>query len=310
MSTQPQAAGHSTVTAQTTILSAISGLARDASIELNVHDVGHLGASQALLAPGTRIYVSFLPNQSWQQSIDTSRAVRAHGFEPVPHLPARLVPNQATLRGTLDALVADADVREVLLIAGDYDTALGPFASVADVLRTGVVEASGIRRVSIAGHPEGHPRVPLELVRQAALEKVGWLARAGLEARFVTQFFFEPAPFIEWSRHLRARGVHTTVVPGLAGPARLSTLFKFALRCGAGPSIRALGARPSSFIKLLGDHGPENVVRALAQARIDGLADFSGFHLFCFGGFVRSCEWLHAIAAGCLRLTDDAFVQT
>jgi methylenetetrahydrofolate reductase (NADPH) len=309
MSTQPQTTLHSTPTAQTRLVSAISGLAREASIELNVHDVGHLGASRGLLSPGTRIYVSFLPNQTWQQSVDTCKTVREHGFEPVPHLPARLIPDRATLSSTLKALVMHAEVRELLLIAGDYDSALGPFSSVADVLRTGAVEASGMRRVSIAGHPEGHPKVPLESVREAELEKAELLAQAGLEARYVTQFFFEAAPFIEWLRYLRAQGVRATAVPGLAGPARLSTLFKFALRCGAGPSIRALGARPSSFIKLLGDHGPEGVVRHLAQARIDGLTDFSGMHLFCFGGFLRSCEWLHAIAAGRLQLTDAGFVQ-
>jgi hypothetical protein len=57
-----------------------------------------------------------------------------------------------------------------------------------------------------------------------------------------------------------------------------------------------------SLAKLLGDHGPESLVRSLALARLRGELEF---HLFCFGGFLRSCEWLHAVSAGRVRLTDD-----
>lgn len=286
------------------VVDAIAALAREASIELNVHDSGDLRVNHALLGQGRRVYVSFLPKQSWQQTIDTCAIVRQLGLEPVPHLPVRLLADQVTLEGTLRSLVRLARVQEVLLIAGDYDASAGPYGNVADVLRTGALEAAGIRRVSIAGHPEGHPKVALEEVRRAEREKVDLLLRAGLEPRFVTQFFFEPEPFLEWVRGLRAQGVAAPVVAGLAGPARLSTLFKFALRCGAGPSIRALGARPSSFVKLLGDHGPESVVRTLTETRMAGESDFSSIHLFCFGGFLRSCEWLNAVAGGRIRLTE------
>ena len=53
---------------------------------------------------------------------------------------------------------------------------------------------------------------------------------------------------------------------------------------------------------LIGEHGPEHVVRGLAQARGSGEADFSGIHLFCFGGYLRTCEWLHRVANGRFRL--------
>jgi methylenetetrahydrofolate reductase (NADPH) len=94
----------------------------------------------------------------------------------------------------------------------------------------------------------------------------------------------------------------------IAGPTRLGTLIKFAMRCGAGPSMRVLTARPKSFTKLPGDHGPESVLSGLAEARCDNSSDFAGVHLFCFGGFVRTCEWLQAIAEGRFILDDaDGF---
>jgi methylenetetrahydrofolate reductase (NADPH) len=62
--------------------------------------------------------------------------------------------------------------------------------------------------------------------------------------------------------------------------------------------MRALGARPNVMTRLLDEHGPETLMSELAQARSDGRASFDGIHLFGFGGFVRTCEWLQRIAAG------------
>jgi methylenetetrahydrofolate reductase (NADPH) len=127
---------------------------------------------------------------------------------------------------------------------------------------------------------------------------------AGLELTLVTQFFFEQTPFLEWARELRSAGVQARIVGGLAGPTKLSSLIKFGMRCGAGASMRVLTARPAAFTKLLGDHGPESVLRGLAQARSDNASDFSGVHLFCFGGFLKTCRWLQAIAEGRFLLDD------
>src|SRR5262249_8326416 len=110
--------------------------------------------------------------------------------------------------------------------------------------------------------------------------------------------FFEAAPFLAWEQELQSAGMRPQVVAGLAGPARISTLFKFALRCGAGPSIRAPGARPSAFTQLIRDHGPPSVMCDLAQARAAGGSAFARIHLFCFGGYLRTCEWLHRVGKG------------
>jgi methylenetetrahydrofolate reductase (NADPH) len=69
--------------------------------------------------------------------------------------------------------------------------------------------------------------------------------------------------------------------------------------------MRVLSSTPTAFSRLLSDHGPEDVVRGLAQARSDGKCDFSGIHLYCFGGYLRTCEWLHTVAAGRFVLNDN-----
>jgi methylenetetrahydrofolate reductase (NADPH) len=284
------------------VVQAIVQLAREASIEISVEDVKQLETSRALLAPGTKVYVSHLPKQIWQQTEAACRAVRAAGFLPVPHLPVRLFADEDALDRTLANLVDRSQIDEVLLIAGDYAEAAGPYSTVADVLASAAIGKHGLTRVSLAGYPEGHPKVALDEVRRAEREKVMLATQAGLDVTLVTQFFFDHTPFLQWVGELRAQGIRARVVAGLAGPAGLPTLIRFAIRCGVGPSVRALTARPSSFMHLIGEHGPEQVVRGLAQARSTGEPDFSGIHLFSFGGFLRTCEWLHRVAHGRFRL--------
>ena len=124
-------------------------------------------------------------------------------------------------------------------------------------------------------------------------------------ARFGGAELSYPGKFALIDAALRAAGVRCRLVGGLAGPTKLSSLIKYAMRCGAGPSVRALSSRPASFARLLADHGPEGVLRSLAQAQLDGSSDFAGIHLFCFGGYLRTCQWLLAIAQGRFELDDN-----
>ena len=298
------AASNTAFSAAKDLAATIARLAREASVEINVHDVVHLEKSRRLLPAGKSLYVSYLPKQQWRETEATCRAVRAAGFRPVPHVPVRLLPDAATVDRVLSGFVDAAQVDELLLISGDYPRALGPYTEVLQLLNSGALQRHGLRRVTVAGHPEGHPKVPLADIRRAELDKVRMAQQVGLELTLLTQFFFEQGPFLDWVRELRSAGVTARLVGGLAGPTRLSTLIKFALRCGAGPSMRVLTARPAAFTKLLGDHGPESVLRGLAQARCEGSSDFTGVHLFSFGGFVRTCQWLQAIADGRFILDD------
>jgi methylenetetrahydrofolate reductase (NADPH) len=282
----------------------IAQLAREASIEITVHDIVHLEESRSVLPPGKTLFVSHLPKQQWQETEAACRRVRAAGFRPVPHVPVRLLPDAGTVDRVLGGYVDAAQVDEVLLISGDYRQALGPYTEVLQVMRSGALQRHGMRRVTVAGHPEGHPSVRAADIRRAELDKAGMAQQAGLEMTLLTQFFFEQRPFLDWVRELRSAGVQARLVGGLAGPTKLSSLIKFALRCGAGASMRVLTSRPAAFTKLLGDHGPESVLRGLAQARCEKASDFAGVHLFCFGGFVRTCRWLQAIADGRFILDD------
>jgi len=82
------------------------------------------------------------------------------------------------------------------------------------------------------------------------------------------------------------------------------------MRCGVGPSIRALGVRPGSLLKLMGDYTPNDLVVELAKARNSQPNLYSGLHVFCFGGLLRTCQWLNALAQGAFEIDTKYRLQT
>lgn len=285
---------------------AIVRLTRNASVEMTVHDVPHLPACRSLLPASTSVYVSYLPKQEWPETQRTLIAVRAAGFEPIPHVPVRQLESRVQLEAVLRGF-ADAATSRVLLIAGDRSNPRGPFRSTVDVLRTGLLATHGIRDVVVAGHPEGHPTIAEPELRASERAKIDAAQAAGLGVSFLTQFCFTAAPIIDWISQLRANDIHAPVVAGLAGPARLKTLLKYATICGVGPSLRTLTTRAGIFGHLGGERGPDAVIRALAEAARDGRANPAGVHLFSFGGLTHTCAWLGAAAHGSITLTDGGF---
>src|SRR5688572_1434262 len=90
----------------------IARLARECSIVINVQDARELRKARQLLPPGRKIYVSHLPKQTWQQTVDACREVREVGFDPVPHVPVRLLNSERALDELLHQAVRDAEVAE------------------------------------------------------------------------------------------------------------------------------------------------------------------------------------------------------
>jgi methylenetetrahydrofolate reductase (NADPH) len=241
---------------------------------------------------GTDVTITFLPGDNYRHNVDTASALRAAGFNPVPHIAAREIASVEALDDFLTRLRGEAGVTRLLLIAGDVARAKGPFKSSLDVGASGLIEARGIAALSVAGHPEGHPY--LEVADAIAVLEAwrDWGRRTGIHVDVTTQFCFESAPILRWVGELDARGVKLPVIVGLAGPATPATLTKFALRCGVGNSMRALRGQIGRFGRLLTDTGPDDVMRGLLAAPAAATASIAGFHLFPFGGLRKAGDWL------------------
>ena len=283
----------------------LDALLSSASVEVSSR--GHqLSELRDHFPPGTDVTITFLPGDNYRHNVETAVLLRRAGFNPVPHIAAREMPSREALDDFLARIRGEADVTRILLIAGDVAAAKGPFRSSFDVRASGLIEARGVARVSVAGHPEGHPYLAADATVRALEAWRDWGRMTKIRVDIVTQFCFEAAPILGWIGELDARGIDLPVIVGLAGPASPATLTKFALRCGVGNSIRSLRSRIGRFGRLLADTGPDDVMRGLQSAPKAATAPIAGFHLFPFGGLRKAADWLRPYRAETLRRIEPA----
>jgi methylenetetrahydrofolate reductase (NADPH) len=245
-----------------------------------------------LFDPGTRVFVNHPGSVTHHDIVAVCVKLRRAGFIPVPHIAARRLASFTQARDYMQRAAAEAGVTSVLLVGGDPDHPVGPFSGSFDLLATGVVEAHGIGEVVFAGYPEPHPRIDTHSLDAALDAKIALAHERGLEVALITQFGFEPEPIRRWIAALRARGIGCPVEVGVAGPANVATLAKFAFRCGVGASLRALARGHTAFARILAEATPDVFITSLVAGE-DAEAPIDGLHVFTFGGVRRTAQWMH-----------------
>lgn len=270
-------------------------LFRGWSMEASARDAKAVAAAADSLPPGASLYLNWIPGDTYHRTVAAAAKLRAAGLNPVPHIGARHLASFTQLADFLARLSGEAGVDQVLAIGGDCDRPAGPFDSTLQVLETDLLQKYRITRVGLAGYPEGNPRISTAVLDAALDAKIAQARKGGLQPYVVTQFCFEAVPILDWVRTIRARGIDIPVRVGLAGPASITTLMKFALRCGVGNSVRALSMRGAAIARMLSESGPERVIAGVAPA--GHALGIEGLHFFTFGGFVRTAGWARAQAA-------------
>ena len=262
------------------------------TIELAPKQAVELDDLADLVPPGTRTYVTDLGSEDDDETLRAVERLRFLGLEPVPHLAARRVTSERSLRGRIERLRSAGDVRDVLIIGGGLDKPAGPYDSTMAVLGTGVIEGSGITHVGVAGHPEGSPDFDDDAAFAALEEKRTYAAKNGLSLRIVTQFGFDPKATLAWVDDLAARGIDMPIHLGVAGPATLKTLLRYAAFCGVGASMQFLKRNALKIAALAQTQSPETVVGPIEERWKKGGTAIAGLHTFPFGGTAKSSAWL------------------
>ncbi|SIO22116.1 methylenetetrahydrofolate reductase (NADPH) [Rhodovulum sp. ES.010] len=277
---------------------------RGYSMEVMPRTAEKIADFRELLPQGTRVYIAHLDGTPIEDMVATAARLRAEGFEPMPHFPARSIPDRTTLADWIDRYRGEADVRQALVLAGGIPTPRGAFHCSMQLLETGLFDAAGFDRLHVAGHPEGSRDIDADgsdrLVMEALHWKQAFNARTDAEMAIVTQFAFEAEPVIAWADRLRAEGVDLPIHIGVAGPAKLQTLVKFAIACGVGPSLKVLQRRARDVSKLVLPFTPDEFLTDLATAAARRPDDFpiQGMHFFPLGGIKTNAAWLaeHGLA--------------
>ncbi len=273
------------------------------STEVTPHDEKYLEEMARLLPAGYRVYVAHTPKATPDDIVRMALRIQALGLKASPHIIARRVVDPQRLGERLRTLAAGG-VDQVLLVAGDLATPTGPFSSTLELLDTGVIQESGIRRVGVAGHPEGHPVVADDVLWEA-LERKQRIARAsGLTMHIATQFGFDSRSLDAFEQGLASRGIALPLHAGVAGPTPFTKLLKYAAHCGVGASLRAVTGNAMSLGRLphlvtRSDEMLIGVYRAM-QGRPD--SRIFAPHFFAFGGVLETARWLRAVIEGSFEL--------
>lgn len=276
---------------------ALAGLLQGYSIEVMPRTAAGIGDFRTLLPAGTRVYIAHIHGTAIDDMIATAGRLTDEGFHPMPHLPARSIPDAATLELWLRRYRDEAGVEQALVLGGGLAAPVGCFDSAIAMLETGLFERLGFSRLHVAGHPEGHRGMDRDGGTQAADAALRWKAafreRTGVEMAIVTQFAFDARPVIAWAERIAAAGITLPVHVGVAGPTRLQTLIKFAISCGVGPSVAILQKRALDLRKLLLPYEPAGFLADIASyraARPD--TSIAQIHVFPLGGIQASADWL------------------
>ncbi|QIE54121.1 methylenetetrahydrofolate reductase [Pikeienuella piscinae] len=266
------------------------------SIEVMPRTAEKIEDFRTLLPADTRVYIAHIDGTPIEDMVATAKRIRAEGFPVMPHFPARIIRDRAMLGDWIARYQGEAGVDQALLLAGGLDAPKGDFSDSMQLIETGLFDEAGFKRLHVAGHPEGNRDIDPDGSGVRAMQALRWKAdfasRTDAEMAIATQFCFEAAPVIEWADMLRAEGVALPIHIGVAGPAKLQTLIRFALACGVGPSLRVLQRRASDVTKLMTPFTPEKFLTDLAEhtAAHPGF-NITNVHFFPLGGITRTAEF-------------------
>ena len=265
------------------------------SIEVMPRTASKVEDFTAILPAGTRVYIAHIEGTPIEEMVSTAKRLSEGGFAVMHHFPARIVPDKATLADWIDRYVSEANVTEALMLGGSPTTPLGAFDSSIQLIETGLFD--GFKRLHVAGHPEGNNDIDAkgstENVDAALRWKQAYADGTDQELAIATQFAFAAKPVTDWAERLAAMGIRMPIHVGVAGPAKLQTLIKYAIACGVGPSLNVLQKRAKDLTKLLKPFEPTEVLTDLAAyktANPDTLID--KIHVFPLGGIKTSAEYM------------------
>ncbi|MAY85828.1 MAG: 5,10-methylenetetrahydrofolate reductase [Pseudooceanicola sp.] len=266
------------------------------SIEVMPRTAEKVEDFRALLPEGTRVYIAHIDGTPIEDMVATAKRLSSDGFQVMPHFPARIIRDKAMLGDWIARYQGEADVRQALVLAGGVSEPHGDFDSSMQLLETGLFGDAGFTRLHVAGHPEGNRDIDPDGGMANVTDALRWKQRfrdsSDAQMALATQFAFDADPIIAWADSLREAGIDIPVHIGIAGPAKLQTLIKFAIACGVGPSLKVLQKRAMDVSKLLLPYEPTEVIAKLAAHKA-AHPDFNieNVHFFPLGGIKTNANW-------------------
>jgi methylenetetrahydrofolate reductase (NADPH) len=282
---------------RTETASGLVSLLRNFSIEVMPRTAEKVENFSAILPKSTRVYIAHIEGTPIEDMVKTAVRLSKDGFEVMPHFPARIIQNKSVLADWISRYQNEANVSQALILAGGIPKPIGDFDSSMQLLETGLFDKTGFTRIHFAGHPEGNKDIEENRgdysVESALKWKQAYSDRTDVKVGLATQFLFEAKPIIDWARKLSTAGIDIPIHIGIAGPAKLQTLIKFAIECGVGASLGVLQKRARDLTKLLLPYEPTEILNSLVdELEKDRNLNIEQIHFFPLGGIKTNATWI------------------
>jgi methylenetetrahydrofolate reductase (NADPH) len=215
------------------------------------------------------IYITLLQGEQYKEVANKAKELVGLEKNPVPHFPARSIKNKDQLKEYV-SMCKDFGVKQALVIGGGAQP-IGDFHCSLQLLETGLFEDF---KIGIAGHPEGSPDISDSDLEKAMIDKKPYADY------IVTQWLMETSPIIDFISK-QTLPVHV----GIAGPAKITSLLKFASIVGAKNSLNFLKSNASKAVDLFKPRKPDDMIEKIKSVS-------KNFHIYTFGGLNETNEWL------------------
>ena len=159
------------------------------SIEVMPRTAEKVEDFRAILPRGTRVYIAHIDGTPIEDMVATAKRIAGEGFDVMPHFPARIIKDKATLTDWVARYKAEAGVKQALLLAGGLARPQGDYATSMQLLESGAFD--GFERLNVAGHPEGNKDIDPDgsdrMVMEAARWKSAFAERSDAKRAMPTQ---------------------------------------------------------------------------------------------------------------------------
>ncbi len=267
------------------------------SIEVIPRSAAKIESFSDLLPKSTRVYIAHIETEDITAMVATAKRLKDEGFTVMPHIPARMIKNEAMLNDWISMYQNEAGVDEALLLAGGLKKPLGNYDSSMQLIESGLFDKAGFKRLHIAGHPEGSrdidPSGGTKNVTEALSWKQEFSKRTDASMAIATQFCFDAGVVKKWADSIKENGIDIPIHIGIAGPAKLQTLLKFSVECGIGASMKVLTKRAKDLTTLLLPYKPTQILNELAEYKSKDLeSNIEQVHFFPIGGIKQTVDWI------------------
>jgi methylenetetrahydrofolate reductase (NADPH) len=247
------------------------------------------------LPPNAFVSITCSPAKGIDVTMEYAERLIGLGHQPIPHVASRMVESREET-AKLAAWLREHSLDEVYVIAGDAPTPAGPYEGALPFIRDLIEADPGVRRIGIAGYPDGHALIPLDVIQEQLLAKQAVIRDAGLDGWVSTQMCFDTDLIRSWIRAERERGLTFPVRLGVPGVVDRARLMSMGTRLGIGTSLRFLAKNRSTVMQLMapGGYDPTDMVVAFADdARELGI---EALHSFTFNAVADTRKWQEAFA--------------